>query len=259
MSATFFDLPGIPQGFRILFFEELDSTNDVARQQAQDGAAHGTVIFAKRQTVGRGRQGRQWESQEGNLFCSLVLYPDCHCAEAANLGFVAALAVRESLSLLSGQSVHPRLKWPNDVLIAGQKVSGLLLENFLQGAGKIGAVILGVGVNLCHAPSQTPYPATSLVAAGGGQVFPEQALAVFLTTFDQWYRCWKKDGFGSIRDHWLAQAQGRGQKIRVRLPHDEVVGIFEDLDESGALVLRAESGTRLIHSGDVFSVDKAKI
>ncbi len=259
MTTSFLDLPGVPQDFRVLFFEELDSTNDVARQQAQDGAAHGTVVLARRQTAGRGRHGRQWRSEEGNLFCSLVLYPDCHCTEAANLGFVAALAVRDSLSLLSGQSVHPRLKWPNDVLISGKKVCGLLLESFLQGAGKTGAVILGVGVNLCHAPSETNYPATSLAAAGGGQVFPEQALVAFLTTFDQWYRCWKKDGFGSIRAHWLTQAQGRGQKIRVRLPHDDVVGIFEDLDESGALVLSSESGTRLIHAGDVFPVSEAKI
>lgn len=259
MTASFLDLPGIPQGFRVLLFEELNSTNDVARQQAQEGATHGTVILAKRQTVGRGRHGRQWNSQEGNLFCSLVLYPDCHFTEAANIGFVAALAVRDSLSLLSGQSVNPRLKWPNDVLILGQKVSGLLLESFLQGTGKTGVVILGVGVNLCHAPSQTPYPATSLAAAGGGQVSPEQALIVFLTTFNQWYRCWKKDGFGSIRTHWLTQAQGQGQKIRVRLPHGEVVGIFEDLDVSGALVLSTESGTQLIHAGDVFPVSEAKI
>lgn len=259
MTTPFLDLPGIPQGFRVLFFEELDSTNDTARQKAQDGATHGTVILAKRQIAGRGRHGRQWNSQEGNLFCSLVLYPDCHCTEAANLGFVAALAVRDSLSLLSGQSVHPRLKWPNDVLISGKKVSGLLLESFLQGTGKAGAVILGVGVNLCHAPSGTFYPATSLVAAGGGQVSPEQALTVFLTAFDQWYRCWKKDGFGSIRDYWLAQAQGRGQKIKVRLPHGEVVGIFEDLDRSGALVLSTESGTRLIHAGDVFPAREEKV
>ncbi|WP_343562913.1 biotin--[acetyl-CoA-carboxylase] ligase [Kiloniella sp. b19] len=252
-------LPGLPQGFSVLAYEELGSTNDTARQLAQEGATHGTVVTARRQTAGRGRQGRQWSSQDGNLFCSILLRPDCDLADAANLSFVAALAVRDALALLSGQQLKPQLKWPNDILVNGAKASGLLLESALQPGSAERAraefVILGIGVNLQHSPDEMLYPATSLARATEGTVIvpPDQALVSLLTTFEQWYLCWQQMGFLAIRESWLDHARGVGQQIRVSLPHEEMTGRFEGLDSSGALLLRTETDELVtVTAGDVF-------
>ncbi|HEY0521750.1 MAG TPA: biotin--[acetyl-CoA-carboxylase] ligase, partial [Stellaceae bacterium] len=121
--------PRLPPSFRLLSYDRLGSTNDEAKRLARDdGAAHGTVVWALEQTQGHGRTGRVWASPPGNLYCSTVLRPDCPAARAAEIGFVAALAVGDALTPLLPGSARLGYKWPNDVLVGGRKVSGILAE-----------------------------------------------------------------------------------------------------------------------------------
>jgi BirA family transcriptional regulator, biotin operon repressor / biotin---[acetyl-CoA-carboxylase] ligase len=235
----------LPAEVRRVAHEEIGSTNSEALKLAEAGAPEFTLVTARRQTAGRGRRGRAWTSPNGNLFASVVLRPQRPLATVSQLSFVAALAVGE---LLDGLGVRGRvgLKWPNDVLIDGAKVSGILLE-----AGE-GHVVAGIGVNLAHYPVGTAYPTTS-VAVAGGQIDVERALGHLAASLIGWYRRWLDDGFEPVRAAWLARAHGLGHEVRITR-HDGGTdsGVFSAVDESGALVLTGAGGSRKITAGDVF-------
>jgi BirA family transcriptional regulator, biotin operon repressor / biotin---[acetyl-CoA-carboxylase] ligase len=163
-----------------------------------------TVVWADEQTAGHGRYGRPWQSPPGNLLFSVVLRPLIPACRAAELGFLSAVVTAECVAALLPHGDGVGLKWPNDVQIDGAKVAGLLPE--AQSVGDALAwVVLGVGLNVAHAPVDTPYPATSL-CAHGATVTPEQGLHAFLTHLAQWLPRWGRDGFSPVRAAWLARA-----------------------------------------------------
>ena len=234
-----------PPGVALARLDEVDSTNAEARRRAEAGEGGPLWITAARQSAGRGRRGRSWETGAGNLATTLLLTPKVPPAEAAQLSFAAALAVAEAIAHFAPQ-IAVTVKWPNDVLADGKKVSGILLE----GAGP--AMAIGIGVNLAHHPEGTEFPATSLAALGVSPPSPQDALVVLASRFAPWQAAWERDGFEPLRAAWMARAGGLGLPIRARLPHEERHGSFEGIDATGALLLREPGGLRAITAGEVF-------
>lgn len=236
--------PRLPPGYRLHAFEALASTNDEAKRLAEHGEAAGAVVWAREQTSGRGRHGRAWASPPGNLYVSVLLRPDCSAGETAVLSLVSSLALVEALEGLATARPPPRVKWPNDVLIGGAKVAGILLENGGGPNGHAGWVVIGSGVNLVSAPANTVSPATSLAAAGWGELEPEVVLEAYLARLDAHYRTWRRRGFVGLRRDWLEHAFGVGAPVRVRLARDEISGRFVDLTEGGGLLFEDARGAR---------------
>jgi BirA family transcriptional regulator, biotin operon repressor / biotin---[acetyl-CoA-carboxylase] ligase len=233
----------------ILRFAELDSTNDEITRQAQENAPHGLWVMADQQNSGRGRRGRNWISTPGNLFCSTLVRAEPNDPAVQQLSFVACVALHEVLTTYGPEI---KLKWPNDLLIDGKKVSGILLET----ANNLTTIIIGFGVNLQHSPAETERPATSLAAHVADKPPGAQAVLEQLTSaFSQWCSCWRTDGFSPVRAYWLAHAAGLDQRIEVHLGAETLFGTFKALDDSGALMLLLDSGTvRAVHAGEVFGV-----
>jgi BirA family transcriptional regulator, biotin operon repressor / biotin---[acetyl-CoA-carboxylase] ligase len=240
-------------GARLLSLDEVGSTNAEAFARARAGE-HGPLwITARRQTAGRGRRGRAWVSEPGNLYASLLLTDPAPPQRAAELSLVAALAVHDALAERAA-ILGPRLtlKWPNDVLCDGAKLAGILVEG--EGlAGRPLAVVIGIGVNCAHHPADTGYPATNLAAAGA-LVAPETLAQSLIGTMARRLAEWDAGkNFAAIRAAWLKRAAGLGSPARVRLPEREVDGVAETLDEAGRLVLRLADGSReRIAAGEMF-------
>ena len=214
---------------------------------ARSGAEEGLWLRAERQTSGRGRQGRVWTSPEGNLYASTLVRLRRGDPRAATLALVASVALEEVVRayLPSGAS----LKWPNDLLLKGEKLSGILLERADE------AVVIGIGVNLAHHPESLDRPATSLAAHG---VAPDPAdfLDTLATAFDRWLSIWRNEGLAPVRARWLDRAHPAGTALTARLPDGSAIdGLFAGLDSEGALNLRLADGTsRVIHAADVFLI-----
>ncbi|HEX3863595.1 MAG TPA: biotin--[acetyl-CoA-carboxylase] ligase [Stellaceae bacterium] len=241
----------LPSGYHLHAFAAVGSTNDEAKALARAGAPPGTLVWAREQTGGRGRRGRVWQSPPGNLYLSLVLRPDQPPAITAQLGFVAAVALGVALRVLTPLADRLRFKWPNDLLLDGCKIAGILLESEIAASDRVDFVVIGIGVNIASAPSGVEYPAISLAAVGAA-IDPEDLLPEFTRQFDRWERCWQQEGFGPVRAAWLDGAGGLGDGIRVRLERSTLYGRFCDLDQDGALVLEAAEGRRRIAAGEIF-------
>lgn len=236
----------LPPPFALIALDQVDSTNDEARRAAERGDGHGTVVWANEQTAGRGRRGRSWVSPAGNLHCSFLVDPGPDQSQSAQLVFVAAIAVRDALAELvpaAGTSV----KWPNDILCGGRKIVGMLLER----AGPL--VVLGIGVNVLHAPDPALYPATCLRKLGS-LAEAQDVLVGLCGHLGVWYDRWRDEGFGPIREAWLARAVGVGGPVTVRLADGaSLEGRFAGLDPAGALLLELPDGSlKPIMAGDVF-------
>ena len=233
--------------FRIEQVAEIDSTNEACRLRAQVGEAAGLVIRADRQSAGRGRRGRAWNSPQGNLYTSLLLRPERPVSEAAALGFAAVTAIGDVAEALLPATARVEHKWPNDLLINGSKASGILLE------AQPGFLVLGIGLNIASHPADTPYPATDLVAEGAAPVAPQALLERLLAAFAPLYEAWERDGFGGLLPAWRRRAAGLGSAIEVRLERETLSGIFKELEPDGALRLALSDGTeRRIAAGDVY-------
>jgi BirA family biotin operon repressor/biotin-[acetyl-CoA-carboxylase] ligase len=241
-------------GLRLISLDTVGSTNDEARWLAADGASDGTLVRARRQTAGRGRLGRTWISDPGNLYFSLVLRPGCPLARAGQIGFVVANAVADAVAAALPEGAPVGCKWPNDVLVAGRKVSGMLLESETGRDGQLEWLVAGVGINIASHPDDVRFPASSLTACGAGDgVSAEVMLATFCERFRAGYAVWSQEGFEPIRRAWLGRAVGRGSVLRASLATATVEGVFEDMDASGALVIRQAAGTRVtVTAGDVY-------
>ena len=234
--------------FRIEQVADIDSTNEACRRRALAGEGAGLVIRADRQSAGRGRRGRTWESPAGNLYASILLRPTRPAAEAAALGFAAVIAVGDVVAPLVKSEVQH--KWPNDLLIGGAKAMGILLET--QGAA-VPFVVLGIGVNIVSHPANTPYPATDLLANGAAPISSQALLERVLAAFAPLYDAWAADGFAALLPAWKRRAAGLGQPIDVRLERETVSGLFKDLEPDGTLRLGLSDGTeRRIAAGDVY-------
>lgn len=215
--------------------------------RAAQGAAEGEWLRADRQTAGRGRQGRGWESPPGNLFASTLVRLRPSDPQAATLALVAAVALDEAVSVFLPSA--GMLKWPNDLLVGGAKLSGILLER----SGE--TVVIGFGVNLAHHPDNIDRPVTSL-AAHAAAPEPGVFLETLAESFARWLSRWRSEGLGPVRDRWLARAHPPGTALTARLADGTSVdGLFDGLDADGALILRLADGTaRVIHAGDVFLI-----
>lgn len=246
----------LPQGYILRAFAELDSTNEEARRLGEAGTPGPIWITAERQTAGRGRRGRSWVSPTGNLMATLLLRPEVGARKAAELSFVAAVALHDAVDALLPPPLQPglRLKWPNDLLHDGRKLAGILLESSGVAGGELAWLAIGIGVNLAHHPDEVEFPATSLAALGVPDVTPENALEHLAAAFDRRFRQWREvEGFAAIREAWLARAAGLGGPIWVRLADETFQGVFTGLAPDGALEVRLASGeTRLVAAGDVF-------
>ncbi len=241
-----------PAGYGLLEFDEIDSTNQEARRRAQAGELGPLWITAARQTQGRGRRGRVWIAPPGNLSATLLLRPNRPAASCAQLSFAAALAVADMLSIY-GRGLDFRLKWPNDVLSVGKKIAGILLESESTPDGMTAWLAIGIGVNLAAFPDDTELPAASLRSLGATPPSPKDATLDLAAAFAKWYETWRQAGFAPVREAWLSRAQGLGQRIRVRLANGTLVGVFRDIDDSGALLLGLPNNvTRTIAAGEVF-------
>ena len=240
-----------PTGYDRLILDETDSTNEEARRRAP---APGPLwILARKQTAGRGRQGRDWSSPRGNLSATLLIGRDEAPGELAKLSFHASLAVADLLAHFA-PGAEIATKWPNDTLLNGAKVAGILLENFGPGGGHKANLAIGIGINLAHHPdpASSRWPPTSLVAETGRAPGIEEALLVLADHLDHWlgYSSGGAD-FAVVRAAWLARASHLGQRIEARLANQTLTGIFEDVDAEGALVLRTPNGTRRISAADI--------
>ncbi len=211
---------------------------------ARSGAGEGLWFRAERQTAGKGRQGRAWESPLGNLYISTLVRLRPSDPPAATLALVAAVALDETVRTFG---VSATLKWPNDLLVDGAKLSGILLERIDD------AVILGFGVNLAHIPAGLDRAATSMRAYGPAPD-PEIFAETLAEAFARWVARWRGEGLAAVRDRWLAHAHPQGTALTARLADGSALdGLFGGLDRDGALILRlADGATRVIHAGDVF-------
>ena len=237
----------------VVFLETTGSTNAEALARAAAGERGPLWIAARQQSAGRGRRGRAWVSDPGNLYATLLLSDAAPAAALPGICFVAALAVHDAV-LDAAHGLAPaqlQLKWPNDILLNGRKIVGILVEG-VSGTGGHAAAI-GIGVNCKHHPQSTEFPATDLASAGF--VVPAETLLGFVGAamqrrLGEWQR---GENFRAIRAAWLARASGLGAPIEVRLPNRTMNGTFEALDEGGALVLRHGNGTcETVAAGDVF-------
>lgn len=239
--------------YHLLSYDVIDSTNDEARRLAQGGAAHGAVIWAKKQTAGRGRLQRPWVSEDGNLFVSVLLQPNCDIATSTQLSFVTAVAVMDALKPIVP---HHTLacKWPNDILLDGKKLAGILIETHESDVGgeRKRWVIVGLGLNVESHPANVTYPATSLREAGVEIISAKIVLSRFVYHFIQAYDLWDAKGFSQIRKDWMVHAYGIGKPVEVRLPEERIVGVFKGIEKNGALEMQLPGGRkRTITAGDV--------
>lgn len=239
----------------ILAFDELDSTNAEAKRRAGDGETGPLWITARRQTAGRGRRGRNWSTEPGNLAATLLMTTDKPAAEAAQTSFVAALALAELIETWVPAALVS-IKWPNDVLIDGKKASGILIESGALGDGRLWLAI-GCGLNLSHAPRDVERPSTRVSDHLRGDVentpTPDEAMAILAPRMDLWLTAWQQAGFKPVAEAWSQRARGLGETCTARLGHETLEGVAEGLEADGALRLRLNDGqVRRITAGDVF-------
>lgn len=227
-------------GRNILYYPSLPSTMDVAKRLAERGVGEGTVIIAAEQTAGRGRLGRRWLSPSGSSFSvSIILHPDL--AKLPQLNMVASLAVARSIRKITG--LESAIKWPNDILLNGKKVSGILIENILEG-GKVNATIVGIGINLTLDPSAFPEiatTATSLSIESGKRISQWEILPLLLKEFESIYQSLYRGE--SIYEKWLARVETLGKLVRVKSDNTVEEGYAESINTDGSLVLKRSDGS----------------
>ena len=242
-----------PVGWRHGHLNETGSTNSDVLNAAREGDDGKLWVTASRQLSGRGRQGRVWVSEPGNLYASALLIDPAPMARLGTLPFVAACALHATLAELKPLKSHSvQIKWPNDILVDGAKISGILLESAALPNGKI-AVACGFGINAAHHPDPVLYKATDL-KAHGLTVPPEALFAQLAINFDAVLSIWNRGrGFDAIRTEWMRHAKGIGEMISVNLAGTRIDGIFEDIDRDGCLIMALTNGQKqLISAGDVF-------
>jgi BirA family transcriptional regulator, biotin operon repressor / biotin---[acetyl-CoA-carboxylase] ligase len=244
-------------GYRLWALDETGSTNQDAMNAGRSGDPGMLWVTAREQKAGRGRHGRTWSSPAGNLYASLLLVDPCDLAVAPQLGFVAGLALHDAVSSVTG-TVWPdlALKWPNDLLLGGAKVSGLLLEAQVVSPEKL-AIVIGFGVNVAEAPSNTHYRAAALTEVNSTASL--EALFCGLTdAFDRYFTAWRSvrasgsDAFSPVREAWLARAAALGQEVGIRIGSRRLTGVFVGLDPVGRLLLETGEGLETIDAGDLF-------
>ena len=247
---------GWPDGVGRRILDELDSTNAAALRTFMQPGEGPFWLMARHQTAGRGRQGRPWQDPIGNFAATYCLPEALPPVEAGWRSFAAAVALYEALVAATGRPECCALIWPNDVLLNGGKLAGILRESGGE-AGTGTRLCIGIGVNLIAAPDAASLPddallPVSVLAQTGVRIAPEDLLDLIAPAFDRWDRSLRSQGFGPLRDAWLACAARRGERIVVRIGERQLTGVFETRNDSGALVLRDGMARHVIPAGDVY-------
>ena len=240
--------PTVPAGYRLHSFDTIDSTNAEALRRIADGTTGGDILWAGEQTGGRGRRGRLWSSPPGNLYVTITV-PTPADRLVGQLAFVAALGAGEAVRGLLASPDLLQYKWPNDLMLDGRKLGGILIEASPRGQSNL--VAIGMGLNVAVSPSGLR--AVSLKEMGLA-VSVRQILQEVCQSFDHWYRVWLQEGFAPVRKRWLEAAHRKGDRIDVRFPDDTMIdGSFNGIDPNGALILEQSGGKiDLISAGEVF-------
>jgi BirA family biotin operon repressor/biotin-[acetyl-CoA-carboxylase] ligase len=226
--------------WRLSLHEVLPSTSTLLAELADKGEPEGLAILARRQTAGRGTQGRAWESREGNLHISLLLRPAIPLRAVPQAALVAAVALHQA----AGPAT--RLKWPNDLMLDGAKAGGILTETATGTAGDLAWLIFGIGVNLAYAPEV----AGRAVAALGAEP-PEAFARRLLEALAEWHGRWLAEGFAPIREAWMRAGPAIGSEVTASRAGSRLTGRYEGISEEGGLLLATEARTYALHSGEI--------
>jgi BirA family biotin operon repressor/biotin-[acetyl-CoA-carboxylase] ligase len=234
--------------FTVWHHDKLGSTNDEARRLVREGAPHGTVVHADEQTSGRGRMAHTWFSPPGNLYVSILLRTGQPAGRTSELSFLTALAVADTVEALLPRQTRAMLKWPNDVLVSGAKIAGILLEQVDD------ATVVGIGLNVLEAPANVAYKTTTIVA-NGGIASVDGARDILLGRIGKHLAVWQDDGFDPIREAWLGRSYPIGAAIRTNSAGHPIAGHFAGLDADGALLLDTPEGRRRIVAGEIVATE----
>ena len=250
-------LAGSRLGRPVYAFARAASTMDLAHTLAAEGAPEGALVVADRQEHGRGRLGRSWASPDGGLYCSLILRPQRPPADSPQLSLVAGLAAAEAVR--EAARVYPSIRWPNDLLIGGRKLAGILTEQKVSdtfGARHLlPAVVVGIGINISTDPADLPEGSTSLAAEGAGCVSRDDILAALCSRLSAWYDTWLSHGFTPIREALRPWIGLFGRVVRFTAGAEQLDGVAQDLDEAGRLIVRLDTGlVRALDAGEVTRV-----
>jgi len=240
------------QKYNLLAFDDIDSTNNEAKRLVQTGVSDSLIIWAKEQTAGRGRYGREWASIDGNLYMSIMIPISCSLANAAQLSFVTGLAVHEVITSLAKKhnvKIPIHLKWPNDIFIDDNKIGGILLESITHVSQPW--IIIGVGLNIDWAPSDIDN--TSSLKKYGINISAGHALDMIVNAFEYYNNLWQLYGFDNIRESWIKHAYRLGQVVTVSDTNKRISGVFESIDKTGAMRIKLASGEICVMShGEMF-------
>jgi BirA family biotin operon repressor/biotin-[acetyl-CoA-carboxylase] ligase len=247
------------EDYHLLSYDVLDSTNEEAKRLAGGGASHGAVIWARQQTAGKGRMGRDWSSPDGGLYVSVLLRPPCALPECAQLSFVTANSVIETLKPIIPDDGDLQAKWPNDILYEGKKMGGILLESFTtmdEHNQNQQWVVVGLGVNIDSHPPEVNFPATCLRESGVEIISAKIVLSRFVYHFIHAYDDWCANGFEPARKQWMDAAFRLGHQTDVLMGDQLVQGAFQGIDDFGRLMLQTASGEpKVISAGEVLFKD----
>lgn len=237
--------------YNFLTFDVIDSTNSEARRLLSRGIDGNFVISAGEQITGRGRNGKVWESKPGNLYMSILLDADGFYNKQSDISFVTALAVYEAIVEITKDCGKIIIKWPNDILVNGAKISGILLESIKSNTKHY--LIIGIGINIVSAPIVIDKKTISLADLNIDNILPSFMLDLIMKHFSYYYNLWQDDGFDVIRKLWLARTCKIGDAITVSDGRNRISGLFQDIDKNGAIVLKLASGEDCsLSTGEIF-------
>lgn len=227
--------------YNLLMFEEIDSTNEEAKRLAKSGVSGNFVIWSKAQSAGKGSHGRYWNSAYGNLYLSLLIWPNFKAKQAAQLSLLTAVSISNFLTKFNKDDKLIQHKWPNDVLINDKKFAGILLESAIKN-NIVDWLIIGVGINLVSAPNLCSYQTTYLHKEGYSKLLLDQLLNEFMKSFDYYFNKWLQEGFEDIRKEWLAKCLKLNEVITISVGRERISGVLEDLTSEGYLKLVLPGG-----------------
>jgi BirA family transcriptional regulator, biotin operon repressor / biotin---[acetyl-CoA-carboxylase] ligase len=240
-------------GWRLRRYERLASTSDLCIQLAMAGEPEGLAVLAGQQSRGRGSRGRTWESPTGNLFLSVLLRPAGAAAAAGQYSLLAGIALLEALARFLPAPTGLSLKWPNDVLLGGKKIAGILIESATRADGTLAWLVIGLGANLAVAPAIPGRATACLADAAVAPPPPEDVTNAVLARLADWQVVQKCEGFAPVRAAWLARAHPLGTPLRVAGTGTARQGRFAGLAEDGALLLETDAGIEAIVGGEVMA------
>lgn len=241
-------------GRRVFFFDTLDSTNIKALELGRKGEPEGTAVIADKQTMGKGRLGRRWESPPGvNLYTSVILRPGIPPADAQRLTLLMAVAAAEAVGIFTKES--PSVKWPNDILIGSKKVAGILMEMDAE-PDRVNFVVAGIGVNInmkeADLPDSLRQTASSIMQSAGKEVARAAVTQGLYSSIEKWYKIFLATGFSPVINEWKRYFAFEGKAVRVSVFNRTVEGICLGIDDDGALLVKTASGViERVISGDV--------